>query len=91
MQAVHDSEPGICPACRFSLETGSITDISIRLVDLTWGDPEEAIPSSPSQVVEDNMNNYSDTETTKTTFSLGCFNFEVCTSHYVSSYMYLII
>ena len=60
------TEPGICPTCRFSLETGSITDISIRLVDLTWGDPEEAIPSSPSQVVEDNMNNYSDTETQTT-------------------------
>merc|ERR1719206_1314626 len=44
------TEPGICPTCRFSLETGSITDISIRLVDLTWGNPEEAIPSSPSQV-----------------------------------------
>ena len=60
------TEPGICPTCRFSLETGSITDISIRLVDLTWGDPEEAIPSSPSQVMEDNMNNYSDTETQTT-------------------------
>jgi len=56
------TEPGICPTCRFSLETGSITDISIRLVDLTWGDPEEAIPSSPSTVMEDNQNNYSDTE-----------------------------
>ena len=60
------TEPGICPTCRFSLETGSITDVSIRLVDLTWGDPEEAIPSSPSQVMEDNMNNYSDTETQTT-------------------------
>ena len=39
------TEPGICLTCRFSLETGSITDILIRLVDLTWGDPEEAIPS----------------------------------------------
>merc|ERR1711953_17758 len=63
------TEPGICPTCRFSLETGSITDISIRIVDLTWGDPEEAIPSSPSQVTEDNMNNYSDTET-KTTLKV---------------------
>jgi len=60
------TEPDICPTCRFSLETGSVTDISIRLVDLTWGDPEEAIPSSPSQVMEDNMNNYSDTETQTT-------------------------
>jgi len=64
------TEPGICPTCRFSLETGSITDISIRLVDLTWGDPDEPIPSSPSQVGEDNMNNYSDTET-KTTLKVA--------------------
>jgi len=60
------TESGICPTCRFSLETGSITDISIRLVALFWGDPEEAIPSSPSTVMEDNVNNYSETETQTT-------------------------
>ena len=57
---------GICPTCRFSLEKGSITDISIRLVSLTWGDPGDAIPSKPSQVTEDNMINYSTTETETT-------------------------
>lgn len=60
------TESGICPHCRYSLVVGAINDIRIRLVDLKWGDPEEAIPSSPSQVAEDYTDNYTDTEITTT-------------------------
>ena len=31
-------------------------------MDLTWGDPEQPIPSSSVKVKEDNMDNYSETE-----------------------------
>jgi len=60
------TEPGICPECRFNLVNGAISDIQIQLVDLTWGDSEEPIPSSPEQVDEDNQNNYSNTTTSTT-------------------------
>jgi len=53
-------ESGICPHCRYNLVVGSITDLQIRLVDLKWGNPEEAIPSSPNQVAEDITDNYSE-------------------------------
>jgi len=59
-------ESGICPHCRFSLVVGSISDIQIRLVHLTWGDPEDYLPSNPDQVDEANEYNYSDTTTTTT-------------------------
>lgn len=54
------TEPGICPKCRFSLETGSINDVFIRLVSFNWGDPEDKIPSNPSFLAEEYTENYSE-------------------------------
>ena len=60
------TESGVCPRCKYSLVIGSINDISISIVDLKWGEPEEAIPSSPSQVAEDYTDNYTDSKVTTT-------------------------
>ena len=60
------TESGICPHCRYRLVVGAINDIRIRVVDLEWGDPDEAFQSSPSQVAKDSTENHSDTEITTT-------------------------
>jgi hypothetical protein len=52
-------EGGICPTCRYNLVDGSITDITLNILNVTFKTPEGLEPSKPSQVSETSILNHS--------------------------------
>jgi hypothetical protein len=51
-------EEGICPTCRYNLVVGSITDITLKILNVTFKTPEGLEPSKPSQVSETSILNH---------------------------------
>merc|ERR1711970_367138 len=60
-------EDGICPFCRYTLDAGSITDLKIRIVNVTFGTLNETSAPSPDQVAESDIINYGPTTVSKDT------------------------
>ena len=56
------TESGICQDCKFELVDGSVIDLSARILSIEWGQPRKPVSSSPSVVVENTDDNWSDTE-----------------------------
>ena len=51
-------EEGICPTCRYNLVVGSIMDITLNILNVTFKAPEGWEPSEPGQVSETSIVNH---------------------------------
>jgi len=76
---------GICSACKFRVEIGSLNPFFIEIVDIAWGEPMGDIVENPSVLATDQQNNWSDQIITNT-FSISYTDTTVDTTTWKNSW-----